>query len=63
MEKESLKKARNVILTALVNSNINLQDKTELIINISNLLDEAYYDGDIKSLQKKRHEDKYRNMR
>ena len=52
MDKESLKTAREIILEALDNSNIEIIDKTELIINIMQFLNEDKYDENIKILKK-----------
>ena len=55
MNKESLKKARNLIVNAIYNSNINAQDKAELIMNIVKFLNDEYYDKNIKVLNKLRY--------
>ena len=52
MDKESLFKAREIIIDALDKANINKVDKTELMINLWLLLDESEYDNSIKILQK-----------
>ena len=39
MEQESLNKATELVINAIQNSNINVVDKLELLINISNFLD------------------------
>ena len=55
MNKESLKKARTLIVNAIYNSNINAQDKAELIMNIVKFLNDEYYDKNIKVLNKLRY--------
>lgn len=52
MQEESIKEAINVIIDALYNSNINLIDKTELIININHFL--TNYEQETKSKVKKK---------
>lgn len=59
MKKESLIRAKTLLMSTLINSDINQQDKLELMVNIYNLLDEMSYESDIKTLQRKRHKDKY----
>lgn len=59
MNKESLTKAKETIIKALGNSNIDLLDKLELIINLNILLDKDNYEEDIKIL--KLHKNKSRN--
>lgn len=54
MNKESLKKARDIIVKALYFSNINAQDKAELMINITALLNENTYEKQIKVLRKEK---------
>ena len=39
MQKESLNEATKLVVEAIQNSNINVVDKLELLINISNFLD------------------------
>ena len=39
MQKESLNEATKLIINAIQNSNINMVDKVELLINLSNFLD------------------------
>lgn len=52
MNKESLIKAREIILGALIETNeINLIDKLELAINLSMLLDSQNYESDIQLLR------------
>lgn len=50
MDKESLIKAKEILIKTIGNSNINRIDKAELLINIFNLL--SNYDESIKVLQK-----------
>lgn len=52
---QSLKRARDIIISALYNSNINAEDKAELIINITALLNENTYDKQIKVLRKEKY--------
>ena len=54
MNKESLIKAREIIIEALDNSDINLIDKIELMMNLAVLLDVNNYEDDIKILRKER---------
>lgn len=54
MNKESLIKAREVIIQSLSESNINNLDKLELMLNINNFLQENEYEENIKVLAKKR---------
>lgn len=54
MNSQSLKRAREIIISALYNSNINAQDKAELMINITSLLNENTYDKQIKALRKEK---------
>lgn len=39
MQKESLNEATRLVVEAIQNSNINMVDKVELLINLSNFLD------------------------
>ena len=39
MQKESLNEATRLVVEAIKNSNINMVDKVELLINLSNFLD------------------------
>lgn len=52
MDKESLIKARELILKTLDNSEIKKQDKAELIMNLWLLLDEENYEHDIDVLRR-----------
>ena len=52
MDKESLIKARELIIKVLDDSKIKRQDKAELIMNLWLLLDENNYDHDINVLRK-----------
>lgn len=47
MEQESLNKATELVINAIQNSDINIVDKVELLMNISNFLD--HYEEAIKS--------------
>lgn len=51
---QSLKRARDIIISALYNSNIKAEDKAELMINITTLLNENTYDKQIKALRKEK---------
>ena len=53
MNKESLIKAREIIIQSLSESNINNLDKLELMLNINNFLQENKYEENIKVLVKK----------
>ena len=55
MNSQSLKRAREIIISALYNSNINAQDKAELMINITALLNENTYDKQVKALRKEKY--------
>ena len=50
-DKESLKEAREVIIEALSNSNIELADKVELMINLDKFLSEPRYEENVKVLK------------
>lgn len=52
MDKESLIKARELIIKVLDDSKIKRQDKAELIMNLWLLLDEDNYEHDINVLRK-----------
>lgn len=52
MDKESLIKARNIIIKALDKPDIKEIDKLELILNLHTLLDQDNYEKDIKVLIK-----------
>lgn len=54
MKKESLIKAREIILESLEKSNIDKQDKAELMLNMYHFLNENNYSNNIKILSKKR---------
>ena len=54
MKKESLEKARNVIIERIINSNLSKEDKVELMINIYNFLQPNDYEKNIKILNKER---------
>lgn len=54
MNAQSLKRAREVIISALYNSTIKAEDKAELIMNITTLLNENTYDKQIKVLRKEK---------
>ena len=52
MQKESIEEAINICLTNIQNSNINIVDKLELLINVKNFLEN--YDEMIKVKVKKK---------
>ena len=52
MNKESLKRAKTIIFNALYNSNINAKDRTELIFDENDFLNEENYDKNVKALRK-----------
>ena len=52
MDKESLIKARELIIKVLDDSKIKRQDKAELIMNLWLLLDEDNYEHDIDILRR-----------
>lgn len=52
MQEESIKEAINVVIDALYNSNINVVDKMELIININHFL--THYEEETKVKVKKK---------
>ena len=52
MDKESLKKAREIIIRGLDQSKINQQDRAELLINLWNLLEDENYEHDIDVLKR-----------
>ena len=52
MDKESLIKARELIIKVLDDSKIKRQDKAELIMNLWLLLDEENYEHDIDVLRR-----------
>lgn len=54
MNKESLKIAREVIIQALDEAKIEQVDKAELMLNITNFLDENEYKENIKVLAKRK---------
>lgn len=54
MKKESLKIAKEVLMDTVAKLDIDAADRTELMINLYNLLDENKYENNIKVLAKKR---------
>ena len=52
MDKKSLYKTLRMILLHIKDLGIDETDKIELIINISNFLDEEKYENNVKILQK-----------
>ena len=54
MKKENLIKARELIIDALNNSNMNIIDKTELMINLNLLFDPTQYEDNIQVLKRKK---------
>lgn len=52
MKKESLVKAREILFKLMNNSNIDVNDKAELLINLFHFLDPESYNETIKTLRK-----------
>jgi hypothetical protein len=52
MDKESLIKAKEIIIKALLESNIELIDKIEIALNTNLFLNEEKYESNIKVLRK-----------
>ena len=52
MKKESLIKARDIIIESLNNSKIDQQDIAELMINLWHLLEPEHYEHNIKLLKR-----------
>ncbi len=52
MNKNSLEKAREIIVKSLFASNINASDRAELIIVLTSLLNENTYDKQVKAMRK-----------
>lgn len=52
MKKDSLEKAREILLNHLDNSNIKEEDKLELIMNLYHFLDPVKYENNIKVLRR-----------
>lgn len=52
MNKNSLEKAREIIVKSLFASNINASDRAELIIVLTSLLNENTYDKQVKTIRK-----------
>lgn len=52
MDKESLIKAKEIIIEALLESNIELIDKIEIALNTNLFLNEEKYESNIKVLRK-----------
>lgn len=52
MDKESLIKAKEIIIKALLESNIELIDKIEIALNTNLFLNEEKYENNIKVLRK-----------
>ena len=52
MKKESLIKAREILFKVMNNSNIDINDKAELLINLFHFLDPESYNETIKTLRK-----------
>ena len=53
MTKETLIKARETIIFSLVESNLDIVDRTELIINLDKFLNPVEYEDNVKTLIKK----------
>ena len=54
MQDESLKIARTILIERIINSNINQQDKVELMINLHHFLQPNEYEKNKKVLNKER---------
>ena len=52
MEKESLEKAREIIVSNLLKSNLDIVDRAELIMNLDKFLNPVEYEKNIKILVK-----------
>lgn len=52
MDKESLIKAKEIIIEAILNSDIELIDKIEIALNTNLFLNEEKYEKNIKVLRK-----------
>lgn len=52
MDKESLKKAREILVKGLDNTKMNHQDRAELLLNLWLLLDEDTYEHNIDVLRR-----------
>ena len=50
MTKESLEKAREIIVNDLLESNLDILDRTELIMNLDKFLNPVEYEDNIKVL-------------
>lgn len=53
MEKDSLKKTKEIIIKVLYDLDINPIDKGELAINLCHFLDEECYDKNIQTLRQR----------
>ena len=53
MTKESLEKARELIIFGLKDSTIDIIDRTELMINLDKFLNPVEYEDNVKTLIKK----------
>lgn len=61
MDKETLIKARKIIIEALSKSDLDLIDKLELTLNLNTLLNSENYDNDIKILRKAHDKPHFKN--
>lgn len=52
MTKESLIEAREIIVSSLLKSNLDIADRLELIINLDKFLNPVEYEENIKTLVK-----------
>ena len=52
MTKESLIEARQIIVSSLLKSNLDIVDRIELIINLDKFLNPVEYENNIKTLVK-----------
>jgi hypothetical protein len=50
MTKESLEKAREIVVFSLMDSNLDIVDRTELIMNLDKFLNPVEYEDNIKVL-------------
>lgn len=60
MKDESIRKAREILIERILNSNIDKQDKIELAIHIHHIFQEENYKDNVKALQKVRDKKRWR---
>lgn len=63
MQQESLIKALDIIVDSITKSNINVVDKTELLINLRNFLDPKEYEDSLRTLQEHQYTKKLNNRK